>query len=308
MKVVYFLISLITTILVVVLLGTGFGKVPPLGKFLSPQHGFWQNAEPTDMNFSNDLALTGLQHPAEVYFDERLVPHIFAANDEDAYFVQGFLHAKFRLWQMEFQSFAAGGRLTEILGPGPDSAYLNNDRSMRRLGMVYGAKRSLAEMEKDEVTRKNLIAYTDGVNSHITRLSTSELPLEYRLLNYVPEKWTTLKTALLLKYLSFDLTGSESDVEFTNAKSFFSEEDFNKLYPLMQDSASPVIQIDTPFPAPSVVPVIPVQADSTYYQWNRPVNVETIKADKDNGSNNWVAGGKKRKAGGRYYAMIHISD
>jgi penicillin amidase len=41
-------------------------------------------------------------------------------NDEDAYFVQGYLHAKFRLWQMEFQAKAAAGRLSEILGAGKD--------------------------------------------------------------------------------------------------------------------------------------------------------------------------------------------
>ena len=37
----------------------------------------------------------------EVYLDDRLVPHIFAEDETDAYFVQGYLHAKFRLWQME---------------------------------------------------------------------------------------------------------------------------------------------------------------------------------------------------------------
>src|SRR5205085_9604716 len=115
------------------------------------------------------------------------------------------LHAKFRLWQMEFQTMAASGKLSEILGPGPDSAFLNNDRSMRRLGMVYGAKRSLAEMQRDQQTKKQMAAYTDGVNYYISQLTQADLPLEYKLLNYLPEKWSPLKTALLLKYLSFDL-------------------------------------------------------------------------------------------------------
>jgi penicillin amidase len=144
MKVVYFLISLILTIGLIIFLNTPFGKAPPLGKFLSPQHGFWQNAEPVNHHFSSDLNLKGLNASVQVYFDERMVPHIFANDQNDAYFVQGYLHAKYRLWQMEFQTFAAGGRLSEILGPGPDSAYLNNDRTMRRMGMVFGAKRSLA--------------------------------------------------------------------------------------------------------------------------------------------------------------------
>ncbi len=194
--------------------------------------GFWQNAEPADKNFSEDLSFPQLNNSSDVYFDDRMVPHIFAENEQDVYFIQGYLHAKFRLWQMEFQTYAAAGRLSEILGPGPDDAYLNNDRSMRRLGMVYGAKKSLAQMEADEFTSKQVNAYTAGINSYIENLTASELPLEYKLLNYLPEKWTNIKTALFLKYMSYDLTGSESDIEYTNAKSFFSKEDFNKLFPV----------------------------------------------------------------------------
>jgi penicillin amidase len=99
--------------------------------------------------------LPGLKGKAEIYFDNRLVPHVFTENDEDAYFVQGYLHAKFRLWQMEFQAKAAAGRLSEILGAGKDSAILNFDRNMRRLGMVYAAKRSVEETEK--IPNQNLL-------------------------------------------------------------------------------------------------------------------------------------------------------
>src|SRR5689334_6453195 len=99
MKIVYFLLSLSVTLIVIVLLSSGFGKAPPFGKLLSPQHGFWQNAEPVNYNYSADLTVPGIGHNTEIYFDERLVPHIFAEDDYDAYFAQGYLHAKFRLWQ-----------------------------------------------------------------------------------------------------------------------------------------------------------------------------------------------------------------
>ena len=297
MKLVKLLISLVITLAVIILLSTAFSKTPPFGEFFSPQHGFWQNAEPAGNGISRNVSMPGLSHAAEVYFDERLVPHVFANDAHDASFVQGYLHAKFRLWQMEFQTYAAAGRLSEILGPGPDSAYLNNDRSMRRLGMVYGARRSLSEIMKDEQTRMEINAYTEGINSYISTLTTASLPLEYRLLNYEPEKWTNLKTALLLMYLSFDLTGSGSDIEYTNAKSFFSEEDFHKLYPLVSDSSDPVIPKGTVFPPASVNTDVPSYADSLYFQWKRPSNVQSIKTDKDNGSNNWAASGSKTKSG-----------
>src|SRR5690349_7630948 len=108
MRIILFIISaLITTALIVILniqLPVNGGKTPRLGYFLSPQKGFWQNAEATNMMFDGNLHFKGLQGKTEVYFDERMVPHMYAENNRDAFFVQGYLHAKFRLWQMEFQT------------------------------------------------------------------------------------------------------------------------------------------------------------------------------------------------------------
>jgi penicillin amidase len=57
-------------------------------------------------------------------------------------------------------------------------------------------------------------------------LKESELPLEYKLLDYKPEKWNNLKIALFLKYMSLDLAGPENDMEYTNAKAVFDANDF----------------------------------------------------------------------------------
>src|SRR5688500_7364323 len=104
MRIIPFLISTFITIGLIILLDNKWGSIPPLGKFLSPQQGFWQNAEATDYDYNASLTFTNLKGKTQVYIDDRLVPHIFAEYDEDAYFVQGYLHAKFRLWQMEFQT------------------------------------------------------------------------------------------------------------------------------------------------------------------------------------------------------------
>src|SRR5213083_2791215 len=104
MRFVSFVISAIITVLLVFALNKKWGSIPPLGKFLSPQHGFWQNAEATDEDFNADLKFPHLKGKARVYFDDKLVPHVFADNDEDMFFVQGYLHAKFRLFQMDVQT------------------------------------------------------------------------------------------------------------------------------------------------------------------------------------------------------------
>ncbi len=288
MRVIPFVISLFITVGLIVALSVPLANNPPLGSLLSPQQGFWQNAEPTDRDYTIDLHFPELKEKVEVYLDSNMVPHVFAQNDDDLYFVQGYLHARFRLWQMEFQTYAAAGRLSEVLGAGPANAYLNNDRNMRRVGMVYGAENSLKAMESDPQTKTVLDAYTAGVNAWINNLPISELPLEYRLLNYHPEKWTNLKTALFLKYMSYDLTGSENDIEYTNARGVLSEADFNAAYPLVMDSLDP--------PA-SVHPHAPANIDSQYFKWNDLSALEPIKPNKDNGSNNWAVSGSKTQSG-----------
>ena len=303
MRVVPFVICAAITIGLIVLLNIqipiGESKTPCLGSFLSPQHGFWQNAEPANANFNADLKLTGLQGKAEVYFDDRLVPHVYADNDHDAYFIQGFLHAKFRLWQMEFQTHAAAGRLSEILGAkAGTSDFLAIDRYFRRMGMVYAAEQSLKAMENNPVSKATADAYTAGVNSYINSLPDSKLPLEYKLLNYKPEQWTNLKSQLFLKYMSYDLAGGENDFEFTNAKNIFSAADFERLYPEIADSLDPVIPKGTLFAPPTVNVQRPASADSLYYNILDSIQAPyTNKPDRDNGSNNWAVAGSRTSSG-----------
>ncbi|MEO6668554.1 MAG: penicillin acylase family protein, partial [Ferruginibacter sp.] len=99
MRIFLFVLSAaITTGLVITLntsLKIGGKAAPAFGKFFSPQHGFWQNAEANDEDFSADLKFSQLTGKVSVYLDKRLVPHIFAENENDVYFVQGYLHAKF---------------------------------------------------------------------------------------------------------------------------------------------------------------------------------------------------------------------
>ncbi len=297
MRIVPFIISAAVTTALVITLNTslkiGGKNAPPFGAFLSPQHGLWQNAEPASADFTADLTFPQLNGKTDVYLDDRLVPHIFAEQENDAYFVQGFLHAKFRLWQMELQTFAAGGRASEILG----EKGLEHDREFRRLGMVYAAEIALLEVDKDPVIKSMYDAYTNGVNAYIESLTESSLPLEYKLLGYKPEKWSNLKSSLFLKYMCYDLAAHDDDFEMTNAKSFFSADDFLKLYPAVQDSLDPIIPKGTIFDKQKVFPVIPAGADSVYLNKHDLTVSEFSKPDRDNGSNNWAVSGSKTKSG-----------
>jgi penicillin amidase len=316
MRIVASIVTLIITIGLIAALDTKIGGTPPLGRLLSPSHGFWKNAEPSDYSFSADIKSPLLEGEVNVYMDDRLVPHVFAQNDHDAYFVQGWLHARFRLWQMEFQTHAAAGRLSEILGEkvGENSVLEKHDRKFRRLGMTYGAENSLKAMQKnDSQTFEALQAYTDGANAYINTLTPDNYPIEYKLLDYAPEPWTPLKSVLFLKYMSFDLANDDDDFRFTNLLQKVGIASFEKMFPIVPDSLSAILPKGTAItsstkdtvkpkhfwlakPASFKKPVPPADIDSLYLTDTVSANgiaYELPHTDPDNGSNNWVVDSSK---------------
>jgi len=145
-------------------------SIPRLGAFLSPFEGFWQNAEAADLATDQELNLPGLQKPVQVIMDERLVPHVFAQNTEDAVFTQGYLTAKYRLWQIDFASRAISGRLSEVLG----ERALEYDRLQRRLGFAQNAKQALTAWQNSDIDRQLVKSYTDGINAYLENLQPAQ--------------------------------------------------------------------------------------------------------------------------------------
>ncbi len=289
--VVQFIFSLIITVGLAIIYQFKTGPLPPLGKFFSPFEGFWQNAEPLKNSFELTLPIKGLTNRANISYDDRLVPHIFAQNEADLYFLQGFVTAQHRLWQMDMQVRVAAGRLSEIIG----ASVLKKDLESRRIGLKIGAERSLAFMNKDPKSKLILDSYSDGVNAFIHSLTAATMPLEYKLLDFKPEDWSPIKTALLLKYMANMLTGYENDFENTNAVKMFGIQEFNQLFPAFPDTLlDPVIPIGTLFPKPVFIPdtpssKIPRNYVSQKYPFERP--------DAGYGSNNWAVSGSRSASG-----------
>lgn len=277
------------TLVVFIGLNEKFGSIPPMGKFSSPNQGFWQNEQ--DENLSTTLPIDGLESIVTVHYDHYLIPHVFAQNNADLYRAQGYLTAKHRLWQLEFQTFAAGGRLAEIIG---DKA-LEYDRQERRRGMDFGAENALEEMQKDPETLKYMEAYRDGVNSYIKQLQPKDYPVEYKLLDYAPELWTTKKTALLLMYMTKMLAGGDSDLEYTNALKRFGKDRFDLLYPDYFNINDPVISKDTDW---SFIDLkMPATPESEMTSDSITLTETIEKPNPHNGSNNWAVSGEKSYSG-----------
>lgn len=293
MKLLKALIALFLTVFFIYLLNNKWGKIPAFGRLLSPMHGYLNDPETFKRDSSQVFALPGLESEVNVYFDDRMVPHIFAANDHDAFFIQGYLHAKDRLWQMEFQVRFAAGRISEVIG----AKALPIDQSHRRLGMNEAAALAVTEILKDPMTATACKAYTDGVNEYLSTLNANEYPLEFKLLNYKPEQWTLQKTALLLKYMSKDLAGYDEDFERTYVLATLGMETFQWMYPTREDSLSPIIPDYALQTASALTLHEPRDADSTYFKPTLPAAFLRGKPDKSNGSNNWAISGSHSRSG-----------
>ncbi|PLW90032.1 penicillin acylase family protein [Mucilaginibacter sp.] len=293
MKVFRAVLCLVFTGVLIWALQTKFGDIPPLGNFLNPSTGFWQNAESKNIIPQEKLKLSDLQDEVTVQFDDNRIPHIFAKNDHDLYYVQGYLTAKARLWQMDIQTRSAAGRLSEVVGP----KALELDRYHRRMGITYGAEHTLQGIMKDPVMGKVIQAYSDGVNAYIKHLKPGGYPLEFKLLGYAPEEWKPINSAYLLKLMSETLAGGSNELGLTNVLNKFGAKVTNDLFPDYPMHEDPIIPAGTKWdfkPPPIPQPPAAFKAQLMAAMQNKE-KVEGI------GSNNWAVSGSKTATG---YPML----
>jgi penicillin amidase len=139
---------------------------------------------PAAQQANRTVTVTGLHNSVTVRRDERGIPYIEAANDEDLYFGQGYATASDRLWQMDVQRRAARGELAEIFG----QAALNEDKRHRTLGFARVLDDTAAHLPSN--LKLALDAYANGVNAYLASLTDKTLPPEFLILQYKPRPWT----------------------------------------------------------------------------------------------------------------------
>src|SRR6266571_272051 len=92
-----------------------------------------------DSAVGSPQSLAGLREPAKVTVDDEGISHVRASNEHDLYFMQGWVHARDRLFQMDYNRRLASGTLAEVLG----TAALTSDVQLRTLGLRRAAQSSL---------------------------------------------------------------------------------------------------------------------------------------------------------------------
>jgi penicillin G amidase len=150
-----------------------------------------------------EYRLLGLEQRAEVLRDSYGVPHIYAQNAYDLFYLQGYVTAQDRLFQMELYRRAGAGRLAEVLG----EPALDSDKQFRIFGLARVAAQELPLLRDD--TRANVSAYADGVNKFLEQ-NGDALPLEFVILGYRPERWSALDSLVVAKLQAYDAANNLS--------------------------------------------------------------------------------------------------
>ena len=144
------------------------------------------------------ISLPGLHAPAQLVVDRNGVTQIIATNEDDLYFLQGWVHARDRLFQMDSNRRLASGTLAELLGTGA----LGSDVQLRTIGLRRAAQRSWEALLPR--TRASLSAFARGVNAW---LAANPLPPEYGALALTRvDPWTEIDSVVIGKLIAFSLS------------------------------------------------------------------------------------------------------
>jgi penicillin amidase len=136
----------------------------------------------------NPVTITapGLQAPVEIRGDRWGIPHIYAKNQHDLFFAQGYNAARERLFQLEIWRRRVTGTLAELQGP----KALDRDIGARLLRPRLDLVKEMNFYHPDGA--HIITAFVDGVNAYIAALEQrpESLPIEFRLLALKPQPWT----------------------------------------------------------------------------------------------------------------------
>jgi penicillin G amidase len=234
------------------------------------------------------LNVRGLQQAVRVQRDRWGVAHIYAENQHDLFFAQGFVVAQDRLFQMELWKRSGQGRLAEILGP----TFVPRDVNARLLRYRGDMDAEYKSYAPD--TKEILEAFTSGINAYMAEIQKPGgigLPVEFQLAGFKPEPWKP--EDCLNRMAAYSMTGNGAS-ELHNAQ----------LVALLgSEKAAELLDLDPPVkldPAPDVdfsglSPALLenlVGSDVPFHFPETPVQ----------GSNNWTVSGALTATGKPFLA------
>jgi penicillin G amidase len=210
-RVIHAVIAIGASAAVLVLLALGYGPVPALGRALDPGHGAWASASGGLLPHSQALAVPGLTHPVSVAFTGDGVPSIRAADVSDAFLALGYLHARFRLAEMDLERRLGEGRVAQLAGP----SGVSSDKFELRLGLLRTAQQEWAATPRSSPAGQALLAYSRGVNDYLAQArATGDWPSIFGLTGVYPPDWTPVDSLVVQGVLTQELDFTTTPLDY----------------------------------------------------------------------------------------------
>ncbi|MFQ3294199.1 MAG: penicillin amidase [Natrialbaceae archaeon] len=260
--------------------------------FLSPVSGYLRRFAP----FAGQVwgaarrdgtgTVTNPYGEATLQYDDYGVAHVEGATERSLYFALGYAQAADRLFQMDLQRRQMRGELSAIVGDGT----LSSDRFHVAMDFAGAAEATWDGIDGSE-TGNVVQAFVDGVNRYI---EDEPLPLEFRLLEYEPDRWSGTDVMLGEKQISWGLTGSFRTLRKATVANEIGPEQAEKLYPYRMDHDVPIIREGVgEFDAKATaVESAATAVDPDLLSW-----LSAFESPPGVGSNSWVVSGEHTESG-----------
>ncbi|MNQ08947.1 Penicillin acylase 2 precursor [compost metagenome] len=141
------------------------------------------------------INMAGLQQPVEIVRDRHGVSHIYAQNQNDLFFAQGFSAARDRLWQLDLWRRQGEGKMAEQFGP----RFIEQDRAARLFLFRGDMQAEFASYHPEG--QAILTSFAAGINAYVdwVKANPDQLPPEFKLTGTLPGYWRP-ETSLIRIY------------------------------------------------------------------------------------------------------------
>ncbi len=280
----------------------GAGPLPALGAAFNPVTGAWTMAADAAVG-SQTLHLAGLDKPVNVTFEADGTSHIVAQTDHDLFLATGYVHARFRLFQMDLLRRQGEGRLSEVVG----KAALDSDRFELQLGLLRTAQaewNAASQRSRDAIT-----AYAQGVNDRISEAEANhQLDAMFTLLGYQPKPWTPIDSLIVKGDMTQTLNFTDTPLVMALLQKSLGADLTAQWFPTIPPNPQSPYDPGPYPPGASPAPIAPFSqvtdneavaaADAYQYLASLPAGLVATGGD----SNNWAVAGSRSASGGALMA------
>ncbi len=280
------------------------GPLPALGPAFNPVTGAWTMAQDAVVG-TQTLHLAGLQEPVKVTLEGDGTAHVVAQTDHDLFIATGYVHARFRLFQMDLLRRQGEGRLSEVVG----KAALESDRFELQLGLLRTAQAEWAAVGPNSRSGQALTAYAQGVNDRIDQAKAEhQLPAMFTLLGYQPKPWTPIDSLIVKGDMTQTLNFTDTPLVMALLNKSLGPDLTAQWFPILPPNQQSPYDVG-PYPAQATVAPIAAMAQITDAQaaaaadaYQRLASLPAGLVATGGASNNWAVAGAKSTSGGALMA------